>query len=114
MNPYTGYDTLSQPFLYSGPFPEGIAPLQRVVLVRDGQEVFAVSVAKLADEGSYAHGDLELSWVSGQASALDTSDISEGRDVGNVSVMRGDEPVVHDVTFAFVVHAFEPDLEIIQ
>lgn len=114
MNPYTGYDTLSQPFLYSGPFPEGIPPLQRVVLVRDGDEVFAVSVAKLADEGSYTRGDLELSWVSGQASALDTSDISQGRDVGNVSVMRGDEPVVHDVTFAFVVHAFEPDLEIIQ
>lgn len=114
MNPYTGYDTLSQPFLYNGPFPEGIPPLQRVVLVRDGGDVFAVSVAKLADEGSFTRGDLELAWVSGQASALDTSDISQGRDVGNISVMRGDEPVVHDVTFAFVVHAFEPDLEIIQ
>lgn len=114
MNPYTGYDTLSQPFLYSGPFPEGIPPLQRVVLVRDGGDVFAVSVAKLAEEGSFIRGDLEIAWVSGQASALDTSDISQGRDVGNISVMRGDEPVVHDVTFAFVVHAFEPDLEIIQ
>lgn len=114
MNPYTGYDTLAQPFLYNGPFPDGIAPLQRVVLVRDGSEVFAVSVAKLAEEGSFMQGDVELSFVAGQASALDTSDISQGRDVGNISVMRGDEPVVHDVTFAFVVHAFEPDLEIIQ
>lgn len=114
MNPYTGYDTSDRPFLYGGPFPEGIAPLQRVVLVRDGDDVFAVSVAKLADDGSYTHGDLEVSWVPGQASALDTSDIAEGRDVGNVSVMRGDEPIVHDVTFAFVVHAFEPDLVIIQ
>lgn len=114
MNPYTGYDTLAQPFLYDGPFPDGIAPLQRVVLVRDGSQVFAVSVAKLAEEGSFTQGGVELSFVAGQASALDTSDISEGRDVGNISVMRGNEPVVHDVTFAFVVHAFEPDLEIIQ
>lgn len=32
-NPYVGYDTLPQPFLYSGEMPEGIEPLARVVRV---------------------------------------------------------------------------------
>jgi len=38
--------------------------------------------------------------------------IAYGKDVGNVTVERmvdgKTEPVVHDVTFAFVVNAFEP------
>lgn len=114
MNPYTGYDTSAQPFLYSGPFPEGIAPLQRVVMVRPGAEPFAVSAAKLAEEGSFEHQGVLLTFEAGQASALDDATISDGRDVGNITVTMDGVPVVHDVTFAFVVHAFEPELEIIQ
>lgn len=114
MNPYRGYDTLAQPFLYDGPFPDGIAPLQRVVMVRHGETEFAVSTAKLAEDGSYVQDGIEVSFSAGQASALDSEIIAEGRDVGNITVMMDGEPVVHDVTFAFVVHAFEPDLEIIQ
>lgn len=114
VNPYGGYDSLDRPFLYSGPFPDGIAPLQRVVMVRDGGNSFAVSAAKLAEEGQFELDGVVLTFEAGQASALDTQVISEGRDVGNITVMKDGEPVVHDVTFAFVVHAFMPDLEIIQ
>ncbi|MEM1284637.1 MAG: DUF3179 domain-containing protein [Pseudomonadota bacterium] len=114
LNPYRGYDTSAAPFLFRGEFPEGIAPLQRVVLVRDGDGMFAVSVAKLIDDGTFAQDGVEVVFEPGQASALDTEVIASGRDVGNISVMRDGEAVVHDVTFAFVVHAFEPDLEIIQ
>lgn len=114
MNPYRGYDTLAQPFLYSGPFPDGIAPLERVVLVRDADQMFAVSVAKLAQDGGFERDGVVLAFAAGQASALDSEIIKEGRDVGNITVMRDGEAVVHDVTFAFVVHAFQPDLEIIQ
>ena len=114
MNPYRGYDTLAQPFLYGGPFPDGIAPLQRVVMVRDGETLFAVSAAKLAAEGRFEQDGVELLFEPGQASALDTQIIADGRDVGNIVVTRDGRPVVHDVTFAFVVHAFEPDLEIVQ
>ncbi|MEM6381163.1 MAG: DUF3179 domain-containing protein [Pseudomonadota bacterium] len=113
-NPYPGYDTLAQPFLYDGPFPDGIAPLERVVMVRDGDNVFAISTAKIAEEGTIEMEGVTLRFAAGQASALDTSTMSEGRDVGSITVMRDDEPVVHDVTFAFVVYAFEPELEIIQ
>jgi hypothetical protein len=55
-------------------------------------------------------GDLVISWEPGQNSALDTSDIAEGRDIGNVIVQRrvGGKmiDVAHDLTFACVFHAF--------
>lgn len=35
-NPYRGYDTSGFPFLYDGDVPDGIAPLDRVVVV-DGK-----------------------------------------------------------------------------
>ena len=58
------------------------------------------------------NGDLILKWEAGQNSALDTRQISKGRDVGNVTVQRlsggKKTDVVHDVTFAFVFHAFRP------
>ncbi|MCP4381139.1 MAG: DUF3179 domain-containing protein [Hyphomicrobiales bacterium] len=114
-NPYTSYDSAAAPFLYDGVLPEGIRALERVVLVRDEeQEPFAVALPLLEKEKEIREGDVVVTWEPGQASALDTSRISEGRDVGNVTVVRNvngsEEPVVHDVTFAFVVAAFEPTL----
>ncbi len=51
----------------------------------------------------------------GPSLCLDTSRISDGRDVGNISVVDGDgNHVVHEITFAFAARAFIPDLEIIQ
>jgi hypothetical protein len=89
--------------------PKGIEPMARVVAV-DGE---AWSFALLREKGTIASGDLEISWQSGQNSALDAGVISSGRDVGNVIVRRrvGGEykDVVHDITFAFVFHAFHPD-----
>ncbi|WP_421724594.1 DUF3179 domain-containing protein [Bauldia sp.] len=114
-NPYTSYDSAAAPFLYNGVLPEGIRALERVVLVRDeGAEPFAIALPVLEKEKEVREGNVVVTWEPGQASALDTSRISEGRDVGNVSVFRDgtDEPVVHDVTFAFVVAAFEPTLTI--
>ena len=56
--------------------------------------------------------DLVLTWEAGQNSALDTRDISKGKDVGNVVVQRktsnGLVDAVHDITFAFTFHAFRP------
>ena len=44
---------------------------------------------------------------------MDSRNISHGRDIGNVTVQRNDGDklvdVVHDVTFAFAFHAFNPD-----
>jgi len=51
-----------------------------------------------------------LTWEMGQASALDTRAIGEGREVGNVRVKDGaGNDLAHDILFAFAFHAFWPD-----
>ena len=105
-NPYAGYDSRTRPYgFFTGPFPEGIEAMVRVVAV--GSEAWSLPL--LRDKGSIRVGDLEIRWQAGQNSALDASTIAKGRDVGNVVVMRNGKDVVHDVTFAFVFHAFHPN-----
>ena len=104
-NPYVYYDTASAPFLYRGAMPKGIKPMARVVAV--GSQAW--SLALLRDKGSIISGDLTLKWEAGQNSALDSRSIAQGRDVGNVTVQKNGQDVVHDVTFAFVFHAFRPE-----
>jgi len=105
-NPYLGYDTSKRPFLYRGELPTGIAPLAYVVKV--GNEAWPLE--KLKKAGKITSGHLVLTWEKGQNSALDMQAISEERDVGNVVVQRktfqGMKDEVHDLTFAFVFHAF--------
>ncbi len=51
-----------------------------------------------------------LTWSAGQASALDSAAIAEGRDVGNVRVQTPNgADLAHDVMFAFAYHAFWPE-----
>ena len=112
-NPYGGYDTANSPFLFRGALPENMPAMERVVMVRDG-DPSAYTISLLREKGEIVEGDVKLVWQPGQASALDTGKIEDGRDVGNVTVTRLSDgsPVVHDVTFAFVVNAFEPTLVI--
>ena len=83
-NPYVGYDSAARPFLFRGDLPKDIAPMTRVVRV-EGQ---AWSLPLLQSQGRIEAADLVLTWEPGQASALDTRDISSGKDVGNVLVQR--------------------------
>ena len=109
VNPYVGYDSLPVPFLYRGEMPAGIAPLAYVVKV--GREAWPLKV--LMDRGRIVRGDLVITWTAGQNSALDSREIAGGRDIGNVVVQRrtsdGLRDEVHDLTFAFVFHAFVKD-----
>lgn len=113
-NTYRGYDSSRRPFLFRGRLPRGIRAMARVVAV--GERAWALE--RLVEEGRIEEGGLILSWTEGQNSALDTRDIAEGRDVGNVVVQRRTEQglvdVPHHVTFAFAFHAFYPDAEISQ
>jgi len=108
-NPYEGYDSLPRPFLYGGELPSNIPPLERVVAI--GKEAWALPL--LQKRRKIVVGDITITWEPGQNSALDTSRIFEGRDIGNVVVQRqtsdGPVDVVHDVSFAFAFHAFHPD-----
>ncbi len=108
-NPYVRYDSSARPFLYAGEMPpHGIPPLMRVVRV--GNRAWPMN--RLSDEGEVNEAGVTLSWASGQASALDVAQISNGRDVGTVRVRDGQgRDLPHDVMFAFAFHAFFPDGE---
>ena len=120
MNPYAGYDTSKKPFLYRGDMPDGIEPLARVVVVRrPGRKPLVVSLALLRQKRVFERDGVVLRWQTGQASALDTNVIAQGRDVGTVTAQTqgaGGAPtdVNYDVTFAFVAHAFHKDAPIIM
>lgn len=110
-NPYAGYDTLPEPFLFRGGLPDGIEPMARVVRVGDQ----AWALTHVREKGRIRTDDgLEIAWTPGQNSPLDRARISDGRDIGNVSVTRNGQPVAFSVDFAFAFHAFHPDSEIVQ
>jgi hypothetical protein len=113
-NPYVGYDAAgSRPFLYNGDLPEAIDPMERVVAVEvspGSHKAWALSL--LREKVEIRSGDLLLRWNPGQSSALDSSTVAGGRDIGTVEVLRagqnGLEPVPFDTPFAFAFHAFRP------
>ena len=106
-NPYVSYDSSRSPFLYSGENPpHNVPPLMRVVRIEDQ----AWTLENLRNKGTITDQGLTITWVSGQASALDSAAIGEGRDVGTVRVRdENGQDVPHDVMFAFAFHAFWPD-----
>lgn len=109
-NPYVGYDTASRPFLYKGDLPQSISPMQRVIIADLENGPVIISMEKLRTLGEVHFGTLQMEWHAGMASALDHRKISKGRDVGYVTVTRNGMPAIHHVTFAFVAHAFHPEI----
>ena len=116
-NPYAGYDSADEPFLFRGDLPEDINPMVRVVMVRTDAPKL-VSLKLLREQKRVEAGDVTLTWQPGQASALDDDSVAGGRDVGTVIAQRrtgdGVANVPYEVTFAFVAHAFHPDTQIVQ
>ncbi len=113
-NPYVGYDSQSRPYsFYSGPLPDAVAPLSRVVRVEDR----AWALDLLRAKGRIEDGDLVITWSPGQVSALDDAWIAASFDVGNVVVQRttaeGPVDVPYTVDFAFAFSAFYPDATIV-
>lgn len=106
-NPYVQYDSAHRPFLFSGEMPpHDVPPLVRVVRVGDR----AWPMTRLSAAGTLQEAGVFLQWTAGQASALDTSQISAGKDVGTVRVRdAAGNDLAHDVMFAFAFHAFWPE-----
>lgn len=109
-NPYLQYDSRKGPFksYYEGPYHTAVPPMARVVAVGDQ----AWSIAYLRQLGRVEVGDLVITWEPGRLSALDHLFVSQGRDVGIVTVERrtehGLEEIPFRLTFAFAYHAFNP------
>lgn len=106
-NPYVGYDSSKRPFLYSGEVPpHGVPALSRVIRV--GERAWPMERLRQAEEISEA--GVTISWTAGQASALDSARIDQGKDVGSIRVRDASgRDMPHDVMFAFAFHAFWPD-----
>lgn len=104
-NPYVDYDQAAAPFLFSGDLPKDVPAMMRVVAV--GKQAWTLPLVRA--KGTIEASGLTIGWRAGQASALHTPEIANGADVGNVTVQRNGEDVVHTVTFAFAFFAFAPD-----
>ncbi|MCL1693844.1 MAG: DUF3179 domain-containing protein [Actinomycetia bacterium] len=92
-NPYTGLDDPNgQPFLFQGDIDVRAKAMQRVVAIETDAEAVAWPLDLLVDgEAAVTEGELNgdplvIFWKNGQSSALDTSDIAAGRDIGTVGV----------------------------
>lgn len=108
-NPYPYYDSRDVPdHSFQGVLPSGISPMARVVSV--GDQAWAFDLVRM--KKTVEVGDLVISWQPGQASSLDQVMMSNGRDVGNITVQRktakGLEDVPYNVSFAFAFRAFHP------
>jgi hypothetical protein len=106
-NPYRGYDNPdATPFLFTGTVDDRSAAMQRVVGVRDGDDARAWTLESISGDGLAATNTevgaqaLVILWSAGQSSALDKSQIAEGRDVGSVGVFS---PQVEGETLSFSV-----------
>lgn len=87
-NPYAGYDDINQsPFLFQGdPTPGQLLPMARVLTVELNSEAVAYPYEVLSEEqvvnDTVGDEPVLILWAEGTSSALDTSSIAGGRDVG--------------------------------
>ncbi len=86
-NPYFGYDDINQsPFLFNGATPNQLPPMARVLTVDLNSEAVAYPYSVLSETNVIndvvGGEDVAIFWTKGTASALDTNNIPEGREVG--------------------------------
>lgn len=87
-NPYPGYDDINNvPFLYRGtPTPNQLNAVDRVLTIDLNGEAVAYPYGTLEEahvvNDTVGSEDIVVFWQAGVASALDTSEIAAGRDVG--------------------------------
>ena len=91
-NPYEFYDSNNRPFLFSGPTDDRLEPITRVVALREGAAGAVIPNDLLAERRvvpfTFAGRELVALFEPGTASALDTSLIADGRDVGATGVFE--------------------------
>jgi hypothetical protein len=121
-NPYRGYDDVDSPPLFGARNSEDdrLVPKERVVFIERGDDAVAVPFTALESakrlEIEVGGERVELAWIPGVRSALDSTNIFEGRTVGSAQVRSADSgaPVPFDTPFWFAVAAFRPDVKIIR
>jgi hypothetical protein len=93
-NPYAGYDSRTAPFggFFALARDRRLPSMDRIVGVSMSGDAEAIRYRRLQRERVVAArvggGDVVVLWQPGTRSALDTADISRGRDVGSAGVFR--------------------------
>ncbi len=96
-NPYAGYDSSERPFLFAGEPDERLPATSRVLGIARAGDVVAFPYEAVAANavGGWAvatervDGEpVAVFWKAGTASALDSQEIAEGRDVGAIAAYR--------------------------
>jgi hypothetical protein len=91
-NPYTGYDSSASPFLFNGETGGPLPQMERVVTLGGEEDPVAYPLPLLTKErvlsDEVAGEPIVVLWSPGTASALDTRDIPQGKDVGATGVFR--------------------------
>jgi hypothetical protein len=87
---YYGYDDINQtPFLFNGATPTQLPPMARVLTVDLNGEAAAYPYEVLSEvrvvNDTVGGEEIVVFWTEGAASALDTSNIPEGREVGSAA-----------------------------
>jgi hypothetical protein len=89
-NPYTFYDSTEQPFLFSGELDTRLPATARVLAgVVAGEPIaypFDVLQIEIAINDTLGGEDIVAFWQGGVASALDTNQIDDGRDIGTAAL----------------------------
>jgi len=95
-NPYVGYDAaFNDPFLYQGPeIPDALPPMARVLTIDSEDETVAFPYSVLEAERvlneTVADQPVAVFWQAGTASALDSSTVGGGKDVGSATSFSRD------------------------
>lgn len=121
-NPYRGYDDVDSGPLFGARNSDDdrLLPKERVVFIERGEEAVAVPFPAIEQarriEVEVGGELLEVEWVPEVRSALDSTNIFEGRTVGSAEVRSAatGEQVAFDTPFWFAVAAFRPDVRIIR
>lgn len=109
-NPYPGYDDVdTAPFLFDGEVDGRLAAKERVIGIDRPTGAVAVTASLLREERVVEVDDVVAWHLPGAASALDASDVADGRDVGASNVFAP-EVDGEQLTFRGVDGGFE-DLE---
>ena len=105
-NPYAGYDSTDNPFLFRGELDERLFATERVLAGTIDDQPIAYPFEVLSEEvvinDVVGNREVVAFWQPGKASALDRSSIDDSRDVGMAALYRR---TVDDTLLTFTVDA---------
>jgi hypothetical protein len=91
-NPYVGYDSSSQPFLFLDTPDPRLAATERVLGVFSGKSAAAYPLSTIAEKGviedTFDGEKIVIFYEPGQVSALDKGEIAKSKEVGSAAMFK--------------------------